>query len=419
MSVAIIGAGAAGYFAAIALAEKQPDAEISLFEATGKTLSKLIISGGGRCNVTTSTTGARELSAFYPRGSRELLGPFNRFESGDTVRWFESRGVPLLREPDGRMFPSTHKSITVANCLREEAKKLGVALKVQMPIAKIKKNESTGVFELVVKKSKERIAVTHVLIATGGSRGGFTLAENLGHQIEPPVPSLFSFEIRDRLLEELQGVSFESTELRLECLNGETFYEQGPVLVTHWGLSGPAIIRLSARAARALAEGEYNAKLFINFLPDHNTESVQQIFREWKEKHPRRTVSLHSPFDLPKSFWQQVLEGGGVALSSKNYSDLSKQDMNSLAQTLTAKAFEVTGKGRFKDEFVTCGGVRLSEVNFKTMESKICPGLYFAGEVLDIDGLTGGYNFQCAWTTGWLAAGGIAESLSTGIATTS
>ncbi len=390
MKIAIAGGGAAGFFAAITCAETFPAAEVTLLEKSPELLAKVTISGGGRCNVTHACFDPLELVKRYPRGHRELLGAFHRWQPRDTVEWFESRGVKLKTEADGRMFPATDKSTTITDCLKEAAREFGVRTRTRCGLATARKGE---VFHLTLTNGEE-MDVERLMLATGGNQNssGFALASSLGHTIEAPVPSLFTFEIDDERLKGRQGLSVSDAEASVPELK---LAQRGPVLVTHWGLSGPAILKLSAWGARALHDAGYTFELKMNWRPGLSLETMSGF----RQAHAKRGVAASSPFpEIPGRLWAAL--AGNV---SDVWATMSKEAMRALHQRLTDCRFRVTGKSLFKDEFVTCGGVRLSEVDFRTMESRRCKGLYFGGEILDIDGVTGGFNLQSAWTTGWIA----------------
>ena len=403
MKIAIIGGGAAGFFAANSSAEHNNSAEISIIEASSNFLSKVLISGGGRCNVTNNTLDPSELVKNYPRGHKELRGPFSEFNVNNTIHWFESRGVKLKAEPDGRMFPITDNSQTIADCLLNTARAKGVKLKTNHKVIRLERFQENNInkFKLHLWRGESLVA-DRLILTTGGNKSSYDLAESLGHKIEKPVPSLFSFEINAPALTDLQGVSFKRVSLELITPCGKKFKQTGSILITHWGLSGPAIIKLSALAALELFNSNYRADLRINFLDSLPTESAFKILKDLKEAKVVRHLQNENCFDLPKSFWLLALEESGLP-ASLPANQASDKSLRLLAENLTRLNLKIAGKGKFKDEFVTCGGVALNEVNFKTMESKICPGLFFAGEILNIDGLTGGFNFQNAWTTGWIA----------------
>jgi predicted Rossmann fold flavoprotein len=396
--IVIVGGGAAGFFAAITCAELRRDMEIFILEKTSHFLSKVKISGGGRCNVTHACFDARELTTRYPRGERTLIAPFHQFQAGDAVAWFERRGVKLKTESDGRMFPVTDSSQTVINCLLDAARNAGVKLKANCAVDRAIKNP--GGFELALSNG-ETLACDKLLLATGGCRTPALgqLAVGLGHSLEPPVPSLFTFHIEKPWLRELAGISLENVAAAVPEIK---LREQGALLITHWGVSGPAILRLSAWGARELHAKNYHFTLLINWLPELNEEKLMAEFKARRRSQPAKAIVNFPIAPLPARLWEQLVLAAGIPHNAR-WGTLSHSAQHQLIQQLLRTEFAVTGKSLNKDEFVTCGGVRLGEVNFKTMESKICPGLYFAGEVLDIDGITGGFNFQSAWTTGWLA----------------
>ncbi|MBP6506305.1 MAG: NAD(P)/FAD-dependent oxidoreductase [Opitutaceae bacterium] len=406
--VVVIGGGAAGFFAAITCAEKNPAATVTLFEATAHPLAKVRVSGGGRCNVTHACFEPRELVKRYPRGGRELLGAFHRWQPRDTVAWFAARGVELKTETDGRMFPLTDDSATIVDCLMQAAAKAGVEVRTSLGVRKVERvgRGEERAFWLTLTDNTE-LRCERVLMATGGNRAsaGLTMAAALGHTIEPLAPSLFTFHIDDKRLEGLSGIAMEQVATSVPGLK---LKEGGPLLITHWGLSGPAILKLSAWGARELAACNYEFKLLVNFVPPHTRESLVREFNVVRTQHPRKQLGTWNPFGLPARFWERLLTLTGIAPTTQ-WAGVSNDALGALAGQLTSAEFTVVGKSMNKEEFVTCGGVRLSEVDFKTMESKLCPGLHFAGELLDIDGITGGFNFQSAWTTGWLAGQAMAE----------
>ncbi len=399
--IIIVGGGAAGFFAAIAAAEA--DADVTVLEKTSRFLDKVRISGGGRCNVTHACFEPREFAARYPRGGQALLGPFQKFSASDTVTWFESRGVKLKSEPDGRMFPITDSSETILNCLTDAAKKAGVKLRLNCSVESIARN-ADGKFELTLAGG-EKISADKLLLATGGCRAAAAgqLVVSLGHTLEPPVPSLFTFQIAAPWLRELAGVSADA-EVSIPATK---LRERGPLLVTHWGLSGPAILRLSAWGARALHDFNYQFPLLVNWLPATNAEKIIQEFQTRRATAGAKLLVNVPLFPLTARLWEQLVLAAGIAREIR-WAGLTRAQALALAQQLTRTEFRVTGKSLNKDEFVTCGGVKLAEVNFKTLESKICPGLFFAGELLDVDGITGGFNFQAAWTTGFIAGNAMA-----------
>ena len=404
--IVIVGGGAAGFFAAIACGESRRGAEILLLEKTSQFLSKVKISGGGRCNVTHADFDAREFSRRFPRGERALISAFGKFQASDTVAWFESRSVKLKAEPDGRMFPTTDSSQTIIDCLLGEARKAGIKLETNCGVERAIK-KSGGGFELELSNG-EKLTCDKLLLAIGGCRTPALgqLAVSLGHTLEPPVPSLFTFHVEIPWLRELAGVSVETSEVSVP---GTKLRERGALLLTHWGLSGPAILRLSAWGAREMHERNYNFPLQINWLPHLTDEKLAVEFQARRKSQPAKLIVNFPIAPLPSRLWEQLVLAPGIARDTR-WAALSGAAQHVLNQKLLRSEFPVTGNSLNKDEFVTCGGVRLNEINFKTMESKICPGLFFAGEVLDIDGITGGFNFQAAWTTGWIAGRALATS---------
>lgn len=391
IDVAVIGGGAAGFFAALTAKERNPSARVVILEKTAVLLSKVRVSGGGRCNVTHACFSPKELVLSYPRGHKELLGPFHLFAPKDTIAWFESRGVAIKAEEDGRCFPVSDSSETIIRALVDEAKKLGVIIELRQNIEKIE--QTLDGFTLFVK-GREQVHAKKVILATGSSSAGFAFAESLGHTIEPPVPSLFTFNIPDFALKDLSGISFAKAGV---SIRGTSFSYEGPLLITHFGLSGPAVLKLSAFAARYLHEKNYTVEIAVRWIPDLSLEQIQEALLALKKRLPAASLISENPFHLPKNFWKTFVH------DTKRLNDFSVKELTSLATRLFADVYLMNGKTTHKEEFVTCGGVSLKEVSFKTMESKKCPGLFFAGEILDIDGITGGFNFQNAWTTGFIA----------------
>ncbi len=396
--VIVAGGGPAGFFAAIRCAELNPKLRVLIIEKASQTLGKVLISGGGRCNVTHACFDPAQLITFYPRGGVELRGAFTRFQPTDTVKWFESRGVKLKTETDNRIFPVTDSSETIADCLREAVKDAGVKVHVGTTLLKVEKN-SKGGFKLEVRKDAEVLLLQtkKLVIATGSDSKTREIVQSLGHSIEEPVPSLFTFNVKDKRIDGLAGVSVENVTLKMESIT-----TNGPLLITHWGLSGPAVLRCSAWGARILFDKKYRSSLTVNWLGDYKLDAALEILQRNKDWHEnaRKKIATQPAFSqIPIRLWKQLTQ----FIGDKNWGDISKTEMRKLAEELTAGQYEITGKGQFKDEFVTCGGVKLNEVDFKTMQSRIVNDLFFAGEVLDIDGITGGFNFQSSWTTGWLA----------------
>ncbi len=399
MKIAVIGGGAAGFYGAITAASSDKSLDITVFEATGEVLDKVRISGGGRCNVTHNCIDINELINNYPRGKKELLGAFSRFQPKDIIFWFKNQGVRLKTESDGRMFPVTDKASTIIDCLKNCAERLNIKIKYNARIKSIYK--SRHLFE-VFGNDKSSGKYDTILLTTGSSPVGYRIAKSLGHNIVPPVPSLFTFKIDDRRLDGLSGVAFENVELSLVLKSKKNPKQRGPLLITHWGLSGPSVLRLSAWQARQLHDLKYKAELIIDFVPDMTNELLYQKFASYKDQNGKKQISSGNPALLPKRYWKKILDRLNIDQNG-SWKDISKKRVNLIISELKSSRFIIKGKGIFKEEFVTCGGVNLKEVNFKNMESKLCGGLFFGGEVLDIDGITGGFNFQSAWTTGWLA----------------
>ncbi len=404
--IGILGGGAAGYFGAIQIARLlKGKANIVLLEKASEPLTKVKISGGGRCNVTHNLFDPVLLSEKYPRGSKELRAAFERFQPRDTVAWFESKGVSLKAEADGRMFPITNSSSTIIDCLTREAIKEGVEIRLGSAITAIyvDKTKEENKFCLV-DSEEQNLFFDKLLVATGSNRKVWSWLEALGHTIENPVPSLFTLHIPDARIKDLPGLSVPNGEIRL-LPKGKP--QQGPILITHWGLSGPAVLRLSAWEARSFAECEYKAKVKVNWLGQVSGEEFISRLTAIKQGNPAKKISANSQFGLASRLWESFLRNANINLE-KRWSEISNAEMNRLREEICSSIYEVDGKSIFKEEFVTCGGVKRKEVDFRTMESRIIHGMYFAGEVLDIDGITGGFNFQNAWTTAWIASEGIA-----------
>lgn len=403
----MIGGGAAGFFGAIACAKAHPHTQVILLEASRQPLAKVRISGGGRCNVTHACFEPAGLVQNYPRGGKALRGAFSRFQSLDTVNWFAAQGVKLKIEPDGRMFPTTDSSETIVDCLTKAALSAGVEVRTGAVVVSVSRQPDK--FEISLKSGEilpgvsgaVRLSAHRVLLTTGSNQIGYQIATALGHHIEPPVPSLFTFNVLDARLRDLAGVSVDA-RLRLSVA-GSQLEQTGPLLITHWGLSGPAVLKLSAWGARVLHDCHYQATLLINWLPQLNPEVLRQKLLLVKSESSQKVIALHRGVDkIPHRLWQYLVSRVSIG-GEDRWAGLSHKNLNLLIQELTQGQYLIQGKGVFKEEFVTCGGVNLKDVNFKTMASRCCPGLYFAGEILDIDGVTGGFNFQSAWTTGWIA----------------
>lgn len=372
-------------------------------------LAKVRISGGGRCNVTHACFDPEALVRFYPRGARELRGAFSRFQPQDTLRWFETRGVLLKTETDGRVFPVSDSSSTITACLSGLAARYGIQVRTRANVTGLRATPDRA-FHIQLQGGDEYHS-RRVLLACGGARGGFALASGLGHTIQPPVPSLFTFAISDPRLAGMQGVAVPNAHLTLPAAR---LAAEGALLVTHWGLSGPAVLRLSAWGARELHACNYQALLVVDWIAPLNAEGAATVLDRERTGGGRKNIHAHSPFPgLPQRLWSRFAEVAGIP-DRLTWANLTREQQAHLIRQLTQAEFHMTGKGEFKEEFVTCGGVTLKEVDFKRMESRVVPGLHFAGEILDIDGLTGGFNFQNAWTTGWIAGKALAESLSAG-----
>jgi len=408
-AIAIIGGGASGIFAAIRSAqvakEKKVDVDICVFEASTNFLRKVRISGGGRCNVTHHLMDTKDFSLNYPRGQKELLSPFQKFQAADTIKWFEDRDVNLKYESDGRMFPITDRSETIIDCFIKETNKHKVKLLNKKNVNAIKKLQD-GRITLSINEGESFIADS-VLIATGSKPLGYNLATALGHSITEIAPSLFTFKIDDPILENLSGTSFSNATLTLKIENSKPFIQTGALLITHWGLSGPALLKLSAWAAREMMHASYKAKIVVNWLSIDNKDDAEKWLKAIKKNNTKTSIGNAYPKDLTKRFWLQLLKKCSI-LKEKNWSEISKNELNKIIENLVNCELDILGKSRFKEEFVECGGVNLNEINLKTMESKICSGLFFSGEVMDIDGITGGFNFQSAWTSGWIAGSNMA-----------
>ena len=403
--VAIVGGGAAGFFAAITCAQLNPLIEVYLFEKTSKLLSKVRISGGGRCNVTHHCYNPNQLTQYYPRGGKFLKTGFKLFGAEDTVKWFEKRGVKLKTEADGRMFPITDDSASIVNCLLLEAKKAGVVVKTGISVDGIAKTD-TGNFTLRLS-SGNAFEVAGLLVCTGGNpkTENYDWLRHLGHTIIHPVPSLFTFNVPNSPLKELQGVAVPHAKVKVA---GQAFENEGPLLITHWGYSGPAVLKLSAWAARDLHNLDYTFTSLINWLPDFSEEQLRSVLLDYRKQHPKKVVATNPLFNLPQRLWKAL--GVLAEINEKTiWAELPAKNQNKLIEQLVRGSFAVKGKTTFKEEFVTCGGIDLKEIKPDTMESRILPGLFFAGEILDIDGVTGGFNFQAAWTTGYLGGKALSQ----------
>ena len=406
MRVAIIGGGAAGFFGAIEAASGNPAIEVDILEAGHAPLQKVRISGGGRCNVTHHCFEPRELATAYPRGGRALIGPFTRFGPRETMAWFEARGVPLKVEADGRVFPESDRSSSVVDCLMREAVAAGVRLRLHANVRTVTRTAS-ATFRVGLGTGAEE-EYDRLLLASGGGPTGHRLAAALGHTIVPAVPSLFTFNVSDSRLRDLAGLSFARVELAFAD-GPPGLRHEGPMLITHWGLSGPAVLRLSAWGARWLADRQYHATLLVNFVPDASRDAVLAELTSRRSATPAKRVRADRVAALPARYWSRIVDHVGVAADAV-WSQVSTALLGALATELTGARIAVRGRGVFKEEFVTAGGVSLAEVDFRTMASRVVAGLHLAGEVLDVDGITGGFNFQSAWTTGWIAGKAMAEA---------
>ena len=391
----IVGGGAAGFFTAINAAENVPDLKIAILERGKDVLSKVRVSGGGRCNVTHAEFVPNELSRNYPRGHKELKGPFHTFMTGDTMEWFDRRGVALKIEDDGRIFPVSNSSQTIIDCFLTEAKRLGVDVLTNHAVKGfIQENDHWK-----VQTNRGDFATQKLMIATGSNPKIWKLLKDLGHDIIDPVPSLFTFNIKDPRIEQLPGVVTDA----LVKVKGSKLVSEGPLLITHWGMSGPAILKLSAWGAIELNTLQYDFEIIVNWLRHYNQEEILEELKELKHENSKQQISKYTQFDLPKRLWQSLIQASGLQNDTR-WADANKHQLKTLSEQLTQGIFQVKGKSTFKEEFVTAGGINLKEVNFKTFESKKLKNLYFAGEVLNIDAITGGFNFQNAWTGAFIAA---------------
>lgn len=398
-NVAVLGGGAAGFFAALSVKKHHPQAKVILYEKTTKVLAKVKISGGGRCNLTNSDSDINTLCMAYPRGGKQLRNLFYRFNTTDTQEWFKSRGIPLKSEADGRVFPVSNKSQSIIDCLMQEAEDLGIDLYYNKTITSLKKD---GIlWNLSIKNETATKNFNTVVIATGGNPkiSGFDWLKTLNHKIIAPVPSLFTFNMPNEKITELMGVTVENVFIKIKEHGIEV---SGPLLITHWGMSGPTILKGSAFGAQKLAKCQYQFELLINWVGEKNTTILFNQLQAFAKQNPQKTLFNQKAFSLPQRLWQFLVQKNNIP-QTKKWIDLSKKEGRKFVECLVNDKYLVSGKTTFKDEFVTCGGVSLSSINLKTMQSKASPGLYFAGEVLNIDGITGGYNFQSAWTTGFVA----------------
>ncbi|MFC6876383.1 NAD(P)/FAD-dependent oxidoreductase [Flavobacterium myungsuense] len=398
--IIIVGGGAAGFFTAINSVEKNPKLKVAILERGSEVLQKVRISGGGRCNVTHACFEPNELVKFYPRGEKELRGPFHQFCSGDTIEWFENHGVELKIEDDGRMFPVSNSSQTIIDCFLQATQKLGIRVLTGQSVQSIFKKDSFWKIET----QSENYLTEKLILATGSNPKIWEMLQNFGHAIVSPVPSLFTFNIKDSRIKELPGVA-ANVSVKVK---DSKLVSSGPLLITHWGISGPAILKLSAWGARILNDKNYQFTIYVNWLNDVDAEDAEKILKEIKQEHAKKAVSKKSPFELPNRLWESLVLASGIETETK-WADVSKIQLQNLALQLTNASFQVNGKSTFKEEFVTAGGIDLKEINFKTMESKLHQNLYFAGEIVNIDAITGGFNFQNAWTSGFIVADAVTQ----------
>jgi hypothetical protein len=401
--IIVVGGGASGFFAAINIAKQSPHLKVAILERGQKGLTKVKVSGGGRCNVTHAEFIPSELVQNYPRGEKELLGPFHQFMTGDTIAWFEERGVELKIEDDGRIFPASNSSQTIVDCFLNEANKYRVDVLYSHSLKSLK--NADRLFQL--DTSQGSFLAKKIVIATGSSTKIWDLLEGLGHTVSKAVPSLFTFKISDERIKDIPGVVAENVEVKIL---GTNLCSEGPLLITHWGMSAPAILKLSAFGALEIAKREYKFKIEVNFIRQSFADCLD-VLKNSKQELAKKTALKSTQFNLPKRLWHKLVLASNITEDAR-WADVNKLQLETLAKQLTQAVFNVQGKSTFKEEFVTAGGVSLKEINFKTFESKCLPGLYFAGEVLDIDAITGGFNFQNAWTGAHIVSKNITKGLS-------
>ena len=404
VDVIIVGGGAAGFFTAINLVENNPVLKVIILERSSEVLTKVRISGGGRCNVTHAEFSPKDLSQNYPRGEKELLGPFHTFMTGDTIEWFEKKGVPLKIEEDGRMFPESNSSKTIIDCFLDEAKRLHVEVLKQHPVKSIQKEEN----DWMVETEQTNYRAKKIVIATGSNVKIWKLLTKLGHTTLPPIPSLFTFNIKDNRIKDLPGIATNASVSVLSINHKTNLESEGPLLITHWGLSGPAILKLSAWGAIDLYHLNYHFKIKVNWIPSETIETVLEKLKNLKALNTKQSVLKYAQLKVPKRLWQSLAISSGIEETQK-WAETTNKQLQELAFQLTNSVLQVDGKSTFKEEFVTAGGIDLKEINFKRYESKIHKDLFFAGEVLNIDAITGGFNFQNAWTGGYIVAKSITE----------
>ncbi len=418
--VLVVGGGAAGFYTAIHIAEARPTTKIAIIERGKDVLTKVKVSGGGRCNVTHAEFSPRELSTNYPRGEKELLGPFHQYASGDTIGFFERRGIALKIEEDGRMFPESNSSQTIIDCFLTEANRLGIQVKKTSAVNNIEKITKGGAERWKITIGDSHLLTKKLVLATGSNPKIWKLLQGLGHTVVPPVPSLFTFNIKDERISNIPGIS-TNAEVKIlpkkkfghsskkEARDVAALSAEGPLLITHWGMSGPAILKLSAWGARVLEHYGYDFRIQVNWVPEYHRDGLLALLLKVKQVE-KKTVLRTKVLDIPKRLWANLVRAAQIT-DEQTWPEVSKPQLLALAEQLTESVFKVVGKSTFKEEFVTAGGVDLKEINFKTFESKIIPNLYFAGEIINVDAITGGFNFQNAWTGGFLAAQGVALDL--------
>ena len=399
--VVIIGGGAAGYFAAITIAETNPNLKVLILEKSKNVLQKVKVSGGGRCNVTHACFDPKELVEFYPRGNKELIGPFHQFMTGDTMEWFEKRGVELKIEADNRVFPVTNSSQTIIDCLMKSAEKAGVILMINQRVEAISKING----QYKIRTNQDEYIADKLVITTGSNSQFWDILKNLGHHIITPVPSLFTFKINDPRIKQIPGISVPNATIKIAH---SPFKSKGALLITHWGISGPAVLRLSAFGARFLAEKNYQFNVLVNWLSMSSPKVLEELKKIKKEQQKKQIMVRSVFYELPKRLWESLVLASGID-KEQRWADLSNIQLENLVNQLTKTVFNANGKTTFKEEFVTSGGIDLKEINFKRFESKIHENLFFAGEVLDIDAVTGGFNFQNAWTGGYIVGKSMSE----------
>ncbi len=399
--VVIVGGGAAGFFSAVNIAEKNSKLKICILEKSTKVLAKVKISGGGRCNFTHACYIPKDLAKFYPRGQKELLGPFHTFASGDTIEWFDSRGVDFYNTDDGSIFPKSDDSQTIIDTFLNLSKKFGIDIYTGQEVVEINKGEVWNT------RTKNKIFNSeNLVVTTGSSKDIWNLLSKLGHEIVDPVPSLFTFKIKDKRIDGLMGVVVEKVTVSLK--DSKLPEQTGPLLITHWGMSGPAVLKMSSFGAREMFEKSYQNHVIVNWLPEHSFNSISDAIADLREDTPKKQVLKHNPFALPSRLWKSLVSYSDIS-EKQNWADLNKKQITKLSTELTQGDFAINGRTKFKEEFVTAGGVKLKEIDFKRFESKLHKKLFLAGEVLDIDAVTGGFNFQNAWTGAWIISEAITE----------